>query len=281
MSALDDRLRDFPYRYDKALPLKAKEQTAEEAQDYTKLHVTFASTHNEMVPATVHLPRGGGGPWPAILLQHGGNTKKDDHYIQQPSRRWSQAGYVCMAIDAPGYGERATEAPLSLQELWGQGLIYRMRDLRIQGVVDLMRALDYLESRPDVDATRIGYMGVSMGTFLGVPLCGMDQRIRSAVFIIGGGGLRRMMSGASDGDPDDAELVFQVTDPVHFAPRISPRPVLMLNGEHDEIVPRAAAEALYQALREPKEIRWLDMGHTVTGPVYKQTLQFFNETLSR
>lgn len=279
MSSLDDRLRDFFYRYDKALPLKAEEQTVEETEDYAKLHVTFASTHNEVVPATLYLPRGAEGPRAAVLLQHGASTKKDDLYIQQPSRRWSGAGYVCMAIDAPGHGERAIEAPLSRQELWRRGLIYHMRDQRIQGVVDLMRALDYLESRPEVDAARIGYMGVSMGTFLGVPLSGMDQRVRSAVFIIGGGNLRRMMSGESNIDRAEAELVFQVTDPVHFAPMISPRPVLMLNGERDETVPRATAEALYDALREPKEICWFDMGHTVTGQVYKQTIQFFNETL--
>ncbi len=278
-NTLDDRLRDFFYRYDKSLPLQVQEEVAEEGDGYTKLHVSFASIHNERVPATMYLPRGHDGPRPALLLQHGASTTKDDYYIQQPSRRWSEAGYVCLAIDAPGHGERSFEGPISRQELWRLGLIYRMRDLRVQGVVDLMRALDLLESRPEVDAGRVGYMGVSMGTFLGVPLCGMDQRIRSAAFIIGGGNLRRMLGGETGVDRDEAELVFQATDPVHFAPRISPRPALMLNGEQDSTVPRAATEALYEALREPKEIRWFDMGHTVTGEVYKQALQFFNETL--
>ncbi|MDZ4277776.1 MAG: dienelactone hydrolase family protein, partial [Dehalococcoidia bacterium] len=210
------------------------------------------------------------GPRPALLLQHGASTKKDDLYIQQPSRRWSQAGYVCMAIDAPGHGERAVEPPLSRQELWRRGLLFRMRDQRIQGVVDLMRALDYLESRPEVDTRRIGYMGVSMGTFLGVPLCGMDQRVRSAVFIVGGGNLRGLLGRSSLIDPQEAELVFQVTDPVCFAPRIAPRPVLMLNGERDDVIPRASTEALFEALRDPKVIRWFDMAHTVTGEVYKE-----------
>ena len=280
MMQIDDRLRDFLYRYDKALPLSSREDVIEETHGYRKLHVTFSSTHGEGVPATVYLPRDGEGPFPALLLQHGASTSKDDFYIQQPCRRWSEAGYVCMAIDAPGHGERSVEGPVARQELWRLGLIYRMRDLRIQGVVDLMRALDYLETRREVDGGRFGYMGVSMGTFLGVPLCAIDRRIRSAAFLIGGGGLRRLMEGTPAVEEAEMDLVMQVTDPVYFAGRISPRPVLMLNGERDEIVPRAAAEALYNALREPKEIRWFDIGHTVTGPLYKQTFQFFSETLS-
>ena len=279
-TGMDDRLRDFFYAYDRALPLNAMEEVVEETDEYTKLHVTFASTHDEVVPATLHLHRQQSGLRPALLLQHGASTKKDDHYIQQPARRWSEAGYVCLAIDAPGHGERAGESPASRRELARRGLLHRMRDMFVQGVVDLMRALDYLEARPEVDVARIGYMGVSMGTFLGVPLCGMDRRLRSAAFIIGGGNLRRLPGSRHATGSEEAELAYQVTDPVVFAPRISPRPVLMLNGEQDETIPRASTEALYEALREPKEIRWFNMGHTVSGVIYRQTFEFFEETLS-
>src|SRR3990172_10167351 len=124
---IDDRLRDFLYRYDKALPLATREDLVEETHSFRKLHVTFTSTHEGRVPATVYLPRVGEGPFPALLLQHGASSSKDEFYIQQPSRRWCDAGYVCMAIDAPGHGERALEGPVARRALWRPGVIHRMR----------------------------------------------------------------------------------------------------------------------------------------------------------
>jgi dienelactone hydrolase len=275
---LTDELRDFLYRYDESLALDPEESEIEEGDGYMKLRVVYSSAHQHRVPATVYLPKGVEGPRPAVLLQHGASTTKDDLYIQQPSRRWAERGYVTMAIDAPEHGERRPDdgAPFG-REAWRNGAIFRMRDMRIQGVIDLRRVVDYLTGRPEVDATRIGYMGVSMGTFIGVPFVALEPRVRAAVFLIGGGGLRRVWTNGSNATEAEIDLVQQAVGPAHFAARIAPRPVLMMNGRQDETVPPVLAERLYDALRDPKEIRWFDIGHTVTGEIYKQALAFFDE----
>ncbi len=277
MSLIDDRLLDFFFRYDKALPLDAEEHAVETGEGYSKLHMVFTSTHNERVPATLYLPSPSAGPVPAIMVQHAGPSSKDDAYIQEPCRRWAEAGYACIAIDSPNVGERAGRGRVALEEQWREGLIFQMRDQRVQAVVDLMRALDYLETRPEVDASRTGYVGVSQGAFLGVQLAALDKRVRALVCIVAGGSLRPF--GPDTITVREADLVQELTDPARFAPRISPRPVLMLSGDEDEIVPRAATEALYGALRDPKELRWFAMGHTVTPDVLRQAFQLLRNVL--
>ena len=50
--------------------------------------------------------------------------------------------------------------------------------------------------------------------------------------------------------------------------RISPRPVLMQNGRKDLLVPSDRAKALYDAAKEPKDIRWYDSGHLLPAKAY-------------
>lgn len=83
---------------------------------------------------------------------------------------------------------------------------------------DLQRSLDYLQSRPDIDHARLGYLGVSMGAAEGVIYVEQAQRrLRTAVFLDGGFFLDQPVPGG---------------DQVDFAPRLR-LPVLMVNGRYD------------------------------------------------
>jgi len=88
---------------------------------------------------------------------------------------------------------------------------------------DLSTTIDYLESRPDIDAQNIGYLGISRGaSFAGAINLALEPRIRSAVLASGGiwihGPLHPMI------------------DLINYAPRIT-IPVLMLSGRYDHIYP--------------------------------------------
>jgi fermentation-respiration switch protein FrsA (DUF1100 family) len=56
-------------------------------------------------------------------------------------------------------------------------------------------------------------------------------------------------------------LLLRPLEPLRYAADVSPVPSLMINGTEDEQIPRACTEALYAALREPKEILWVDSRH--------------------
>jgi hypothetical protein len=56
-------------------------------------------------------------------------------------------------------------------------------------------------------------------------------------------------------------VLLQPLEPLRHVGKISPRPVLMINGTDDEQVPRANAEMLYQGAGQPKKIVWLESKH--------------------
>jgi fermentation-respiration switch protein FrsA (DUF1100 family) len=54
-------------------------------------------------------------------------------------------------------------------------------------------------------------------------------------------------------------------EPARYAGRIAPRPVVLVNGLGDPLIPRSSVEALYAAAREPRRLVWLPTGHLDPG----------------
>jgi formylglycine-generating enzyme required for sulfatase activity/dienelactone hydrolase len=109
-----------------------------------------------------------------------------------------------------------------------------------QQVNDLRRAIDYLETRDDLDSRTIGYYGVSWGAGnVGIATLAVEDRIKAAVLADGGLPSNRFST------PE--------RDSVHYLPRIK-TPVLMLNGEYDHIFPRAESQdPMFRFLGTPAE----------------------------
>jgi dienelactone hydrolase len=248
--------------YDTALPLDAevKEKAPRE------FHVVFSSTHGERIPALFWQPETPGPKVPCVILMHGlgGNKETMTPFAQFLTKQ----GYACIAIDAKYHGERP-KGPAAFALL---KLPYDGRDALAQTVVDLRRTIDYLASRGDIDMTRIGYIGYSMGALLGAIVSGVDARVACPVLIVGGGNWDALVSKsilplAGDRDVKNADVRKGITDalapldPALWVGLISPRPVLMINGETDNIVPSASSKALHAAARQPKKIVWYPGGH--------------------
>jgi len=242
------------YDYDQSQPLAVEQQVLEDKEGYTKYHLTYASAHDQQVTAHLWVPKAEG-RHPAVLVQHGYGDSKDVDYVQLPALHLVGKGFVAMAIDAQYHGERAR--PGRGKELFNTGSL-TMRDAFVQTVVDLRRAVDLLSARPEVDTGRIGYWGASMGAFLGSVTAAVEPRLKSVVLVVGGGGLGRLLKGKPT---PKQERTLTVVEPTKWVGLISPRPLLMLNGTKDVLIPRAATELLYQAAGEPKRIVWYESGH--------------------
>ncbi len=275
---VDERLRELFFRYDPTAPLQPEETLLSESAGVRTTLFVITSSHGQRVPGLIWAPLDAAPARPTVILQHGAGSKKEDDYIRLPAIRWAQQGTVCVAIDANDHGERQ-RGQRDPQVLWNRP--WQRRDHAVQMCVDLHRLVDYLETRPEANVGRLGYVGFSMGTINGVPFVGLDKRVKAAVFAIGGARLFELRT-----KPDDAELrreheiVAAITDPVHFAPLIAPRPVLMINGSRDETVPQAAGQALFDALDEPKRIIWFDGGHTdLSGREFKEIWTFLSAQL--
>ncbi|MDJ0851450.1 MAG: acetylxylan esterase [Myxococcota bacterium] len=227
------------------------------------------TSRGDRVPARLLLPPEGDGPFPLVLLQHGANGGKDAPYMAQVGAPWVRKGAALLSIDFPLHGERYS-AKLSGLLRGALGLEGRPTDTGRtilgefvrQSVLDLQRALDAAAALPEVDASRVVYAGLSLGSIVGATYCSIDPRPRAAALALGGGGF---------GD---------AVDPCRHVARVAPRPLLFVNATRDETISRAATEALYEAAAEPKQLLWFEAGHQdLPGRAMKEMWLFLERHL--
>jgi len=100
---------------------------------------------------------------------------------------------------------------------------------------ELGRTIDYLETRPDIDAPKLGYFGISLGADTMVPLLAVERRVGAAVLYSGGGAAARPFS------------LPMSERPFNYYPRVT-QPVLMLNGRWDIDSPPTAQQRMFELL---------------------------------
>jgi len=146
----------------------------------------------------------------------------------------------------------------------------------IQLVTDVRRAVDLLQSRPDVARDRIAYVGHSYGATWGGALAGVERRIRAYVLV---GGLPQF-GDLSDNKPLWDEVARPYTkeqieahvrthaplDPKNFVGRAPPSTVMFQFAEHDRYVTPGLAKTYWDAAREPKVQRWYATSHEFNDP---------------
>ena len=137
-------------------------------------------------------------------------------------------------------------------------------------VSEVRRSVDYLESRPDIDAERIACVGHSWGARLASIVLALEPRLRAAVLYIGGYHLV----------PRSPEI-----DDFNYTSRVK-APVLMINGRYDFVFPfESSANQMFLrlgTLREQKRLVLTDSGHdvmTFRGIVTRETLDWFDRHL--
>jgi dienelactone hydrolase len=133
---------------------------------------------------------------------------------------------------------------------------------------DIGRTIDYLESRTDIQANKIGYLGWSWGGFLGGIMPAVEKRIKAVVLNVGGMEMHKALPEA---------------DQINFLPRVR-QPVLMLNGKHDMYFPVETSQkpmfALLGADKKDKKIIVYESGHLVPRTEFvKETLTWFDRYL--
>ena len=157
----------------------------------------------ETVPGMLWTPAGAEGPRPKVLFGHGGSQhKKVANIVQLATQLVRECGYACVSIDAPGHGERVSEAERergrerarareqARQQATASGGAPPRREgspdapypaWALQGVRDWTAVLDAVETLPEVGSGPTGWWGVSMGTSIGLPFVAGERRVTCAV----------------------------------------------------------------------------------------------------
>lgn len=245
------------FSYDREAPLGGRTADRADLNDaVVRENVSYRSGYRGRVPGYLALPKDSSkAPFPVILATHGaggGVTQaKNKNYIRQWMELLCANGYAVLAIDARGHGERSHEIGFrSVGEVFSVPVA--RRDMFAGTVVDWRRGIDYLESRPDIDASRLGLLGSSMGTMYGSVLAAVESRIDGAVFVVGG-------------MPPESWTVMPEVHQANYVGRIAPRPVLMLNGTQDVTLSPAGSKKWFELAGEPKEQLWYETDHGLSG----------------
>ncbi|HUQ48963.1 MAG TPA: alpha/beta fold hydrolase [Gemmatimonadaceae bacterium] len=186
-------------------------------------------------------------PVPGVLLLHGYSSTKevlsDTMGVALAAR-----GVATLSFDLPLHGHRDDEMfeeaktnPFGLLQHWKSAL------------VESKGAIEWLASHEAIDEDRLGVLGYSLGSYVGLQTAASEKRVKCVV-VAAGGDLP---------ETPWTSMVRMVTDPLTAAKLLKTRPLLVLHGTNDRTIRRQQAQTLYDAALEPKELKWYESGHVL------------------
>ncbi|MGH9313582.1 MAG: hypothetical protein ACRD1S_10335, partial [Vicinamibacterales bacterium] len=162
--------------------------------------------------------------------------------------------FTVFAIDLQYFGERSTDLLTTFTEPEKHERLYNQPPVYLawiaQTVKDVSRSVDVLVEHRRADPKRIGILGNSRGAIANAIAGAVEHRL-AVVVMSYGGHLDALERGH-----------LPAACPANYIGRISPRPLLMLNGSLDtDMIKETSVEPLYRVAKPPKRILWSDGGH--------------------
>lgn len=272
-------LRHLPERS----PLAVRIQARHDLGDYWLTNVIFHSRSDFPVSGNLYVPKNSGGKkLPAVLCPVGhylaaGKGAKENQIL---CIQLVKLGFVVLTYDAIGQGERLTQGNIHHEA--GFALLPLGQTIAGWMVWDSIRALDFLQTLPQVDPERIGITGNSGGGLNSLLTAALDQRIRAAAVA---GYVFEFNNWIKYGGPHCTCTylpgLYQEMEWFEIAGLIAPRSVLMLQGDQDDIFPISGArragrntEALFALLGHPRQARFDEIAgqpHAYSRPLRERT----------
>ena len=283
-------LGDLPDRH---RPISVTQTGEEERDGYVLERLTLDLNGIEPVPAYFVRPRHVSGKSPVVLYNHshGGGYEigkeellRGRDYLQAPpyAKVITDLGWSALCIDAWVFGERShtTELDMFKAMIWQGRVLWGMM------VFDSLRAVDYLVGRPDVDASRIATLGMSMGSAMAWWLGALDKRIKVTVDLCCLTDFESLLK--HDGQHGHGIYFYVPSLLKHFSTSqinalIAPRAHLGIAGLRDTLAPADGLEIIDANLREVyaglghserwKMVRY-DSGHEETPEGRREAVAF-------
>jgi len=233
------------YQYDRR-PANARVADILDAPAWTRERIWIDGPQADSILLYFYAPKGAAPPYQTLVYVPGGSvfccqTVPDE-------TEWAigptiQAGRAVLVVVMKGMLERGFEPGFQNPET----ISVLFRDLMVQQATELRLGIDYIETRPDVDADKLAYVGLSFGGGSRLAFSVVDARYKSVVYI--GGGI-----------DERVKPTLPEADNVNFAPYVRV-PTILINGRSDEEHPwLTRGLPLWNLLTEPKELVLIDGG---------------------
>jgi dienelactone hydrolase len=235
-------------------------------------HIRFPSPiaspcpENNTVHADYFRPRGEG-PFPCVIVLD--ILAGDQRVSRMIATNLAQNRIAALTVPMAYYGPRRPRG--SSLRLLSPNVEQTLEAVR-QTVLDLRRTTAWMASRPELDRTRLGILGTSLGSFMAALTAEMESRLGRVAVLLGGGGfvdafyddrrvlLLRTVWECCGGTKEEVVRAIAPADPITCAANLRNRKLLIMAASRDDIVPPKMAERLYEATGRQR-IVWYDCTH--------------------
>jgi len=209
----------------------------------------------------------GQGPFPAMVLVHGGGGQAFANWAEM----WAKRGYVAIAMDTAGNGPGKVRLPdggpdQSDVEKFQKFPTAEVKDMwTYHAVAAVIRGHSLLRSLPEVDANRIGITGISWGGYLTCIVAGVDDRLKCAIPVYGSGFLWEDSAWLAQFEklgPEQSKRWCDLFDPSTYLPNVT-CPTLFVNRPTDFHYRLAVYQKSYNLVKGPRNLHMdIKLGHS-------------------
>jgi eukaryotic-like serine/threonine-protein kinase len=254
--APDDLFRSYreQFSYD-AKDLKAIVEERKDQPEWVTEKISFEAAYSgERMQLFLFLPKAGTSPYQAVVNFPGAQVTFPGYTVQNLEERLresirmvitSRRAFVCPVYQGTfGRNQDFTDSDTLV---WGEDT-HRYVEYLTQVIKDFKRSVDYLETRQDIDSTKLAYFGISWGSCMGAIIPAVDDRLKASVLAIGGFLQKNIR-------PE--------MDQINYVTHVKV-PTLMLNGKYDVVgFPyETTVKPLFDLLGTPKEHKRLVLFET-------------------
>ena len=241
------------FDYDATAPLDV-EEVKSETKDGAVVHdITYAGPAGR-IDAFLIVPEGDG-PFPAVEFMPGAPGARYTFFTE--AMELAKIGVVSLLPDPP-YARPPIKDVVAFEPSDKDGIVQEVQEMR--------RGVDLLVSRPEVDPSRLGYVGFSWGGSLGAILSGVERRVHSFVLMSLVPHLSSDMSKLArergvKGDLSGYEAAMEPIDAVNYLPHAAPSALFLQAGAQDtRPSPKDTREA-FEAASSPKKLQLYPTEH--------------------
>jgi dienelactone hydrolase len=230
-----------------------------------------------------------GTPKPLVILSHGFGGAKED--LKDEMEMLADMGYYAVAMDNHGHGNRV--GPDFASRVFQHDLlnVYQVRRLIKETADDIPSIIDHFEANKQVNAQRIGMLGVSMGGFVAFRALVIEERIGVATPIIASPYWDELPEDVPVLDTPGAEerlaAYAQEYSPARYPERFFPRPILTQIGGKDNHYDGERVKQFYRELERyyhgsDKRVKLIvheDEGHKFTELMWANVVKWLQDYL--
>ena len=253
------------------VPLAPKTAKEADAVDHIRYRISFAGEKGQRVPGFLLIPKSGKGPFPVMICLQG-TTEKGMKQSLDPDARGGRGfaaaaisqGWAALAIEQQPFGERRKDfgGKRGSDHHESLSLLKLGRTMTGNRVLDLTRAIDFVESQPELDSKMIACIGHSAGGTVAFYGACLDKRIRLAVvscsFCTYADSWQKHRKSPSGYIPG----VMKYADMSDLGGLIAPRDLLIVAGEKDKGASIAGVKKgfehtkrIYTAFQKPDHVQ--------------------------